>query len=73
VIISFSIGVWLGLAVRIKEDFHHDKRFFYFFLNASEGCVSQQGACRIAKSAVFRPTADWHRIVSCQARQRKAN
>jgi hypothetical protein len=31
VIISFSIGVWLGLAVRIQEEFHRDKRFFHFF------------------------------------------
>jgi len=53
VIISFSIGVWLGLAVRIKEDFRHDKRFFYFFLNATEGCVSQQGACRLSNRPFF--------------------
>ena len=31
-IISFSIGVWLGLAVRIKEEIEPDKRFFSFFL-----------------------------------------
>jgi hypothetical protein len=31
VIISFSIGVWLGLAVRIQEELHPDKRFFHFF------------------------------------------
>jgi len=30
-LISFSIGVWLGLAGRIKEEFPPDKRFFHFF------------------------------------------
>jgi hypothetical protein len=35
-IISFSIGVWLGLAVRIQEEFHPSKRFFHFFENIFE-------------------------------------
>jgi hypothetical protein len=35
-IISFSIGVWLGLAVRIQEEIHPSKRFFHFFKNIFE-------------------------------------
>src|SRR5437868_6605648 len=35
-IISFSIGVWLGLGVRIKEEIGGDKRFFSIFQNFFE-------------------------------------
>jgi hypothetical protein len=46
VIISFSIGVWLGLAGRIKEEIAASKHFFHFFETFFERLPAIACRCR---------------------------